>query len=89
MVEPFLNILGKEKATVKAMIPVRIFWDEEAEVWVAIGDGIGLVLESESYDTLIQRIRVAAPEMAAENGIKCTAGDFHIFPRRGCRENRF
>lgn len=51
------------------MIPIKIFWDDETQVWVAVGEGIGLALESESYDTLIQRVRVAAPEMAEENGI--------------------
>lgn len=53
------------------IVPVNIFWDEEALVWVAIGEGIGLALESGSYDALIQRVRYAAPEMAAENGILC------------------
>ena len=54
------------------MISVKIFWDDEAQVWVAIGEGIGLALESESYDDLIQRVKIAAPEMAAENGVICS-----------------
>ena len=53
------------------MISIKVFWDEEAQVWVAISEKIGLFLESESYDILLQRVRVAAPEMAAENGIPC------------------
>ena len=53
------------------MIPVQILWDDEAQVWCAINEEIGLALESESYDTLVQRVEVAAPEMAAENGVPC------------------
>ena len=67
---------------VNLMIPIRISWDEEAQVWVAIGEGIGLVLESSSYDELIQRVRVAAPEMAAENGIKCPGVELNTQNRR-------
>lgn len=50
-------------------IDVRIIWDEEAKVYVAVGDKIGLVLESESYDRLLERIRIAAPEMMELNHI--------------------
>lgn len=50
------------KNTLKS-IDVKIIWDEEAEVYVAIGDKIGLVLESESYDRLLERVKIAAPEM--------------------------
>jgi hypothetical protein len=47
---------------------VIIQWDEEATVWYAICDSIPLALEDESLDTLINRIKLAAPEMLAENG---------------------
>ena len=53
------------------MVGINIFWDDEACVWVAISDEIGLALESESYDTLLQRIQVAAPEMAECNNVEC------------------
>lgn len=61
---------------VRIMIPIKVFWDDEAKVWIAIGKGIGLVLESESYDVLIQRVREAAPELAKENGFTCTGIEF-------------
>ena len=44
-------------------IDIRIIWDEESRVYVAVGDKIGLVLESESYDRLLERVKIAAPEM--------------------------
>ncbi len=53
------------------MIPIELFWDDEASVWVAVGEQIGLALESESYDALIQRVKIAAPEMAELNNVLC------------------
>ena len=50
-------------------IDVRIIWDKEAKVYVAVGDKIGLVLESESYDRLLERVRTSAPEMMELNHI--------------------
>lgn len=49
-------------------IAVKILWDSEASVWVAICNEIGLSLESGSYDALLERIRVAVPEMLELNG---------------------
>ena len=48
---------------------VRLTWDNDAGVWVATSDDIpGLVLESGSFDALLERIRFAAPELLALNG---------------------
>ena len=46
---------------------VNFAWDEEAKVWVAIGDDIPLALEAESLDDLIHRVRLAAPEIIKLN----------------------
>jgi len=48
---------------------VLITWDEEAYVWCAVCDSIPLALESGSLDVLIERVKMAAPEMLALNGI--------------------
>ena len=49
---------------------VEFLWDEEAAVWVATSDDIpGLVLESGSFDALIERVRFAAPELLNLNEI--------------------
>jgi len=42
---------------------VNFTWDEEAQVWVAVGEGFGLVLEHNSLDMLMERVRLAAPEL--------------------------
>ena len=47
---------------------VNFEWDDEAKVWIATSDDIdGLVLESESLDRLMQRVRIAAPELIEQN----------------------
>ena len=47
---------------------VNVRWDDDARVWYAICESIPLALESDSFDTLIERVKVAAPEILAENG---------------------
>ena len=43
---------------------IELLWDEKAGVWVATCDEIpGLVLEDESKDDLMERVRVAAQEL--------------------------
>lgn len=44
-------------------------YDEEAKVWCATSkDVIGLVLESESYDELLSKVKDAVPELLELNG---------------------
>lgn len=50
---------------------VNLAWDEEACVWIATSDDIpGLVLESGSYDALLERIRFTVPELLELNTSK-------------------
>ena len=47
---------------------IQLLWDNEASVWVATSTDVpGLVLESESYDALIERVRYAIPELLELN----------------------
>ena len=49
---------------------IKFFWDSEASVWVATSDDVpGLVLESGSFDLLVERVRYAVPELLEMNGI--------------------
>lgn len=48
---------------------IRLTWDAEADVWIATSDDIpGLVLESGSFDALLERIRFTVPELLSLNG---------------------
>ncbi len=47
---------------------VNLAWDHEAGVWIATSESIpGLVLESGSFDALLERVRHAVPELLALN----------------------
>ena len=46
---------------------INIMWDDEACVWIAISEDIPLALESDSYDALIEKIKIVAPEIIELN----------------------
>ena len=47
---------------------INLPWDPEAGVWTATSDDVpGLVLESGSFDALLERVRFAVPELLALN----------------------
>jgi hypothetical protein len=47
---------------------VKLIWDDEAKVWITDSNDVpGLFLESESFDELIEKVRVAAPELLLLN----------------------
>lgn len=53
---------------------VNLTWDPEAAVWIATSEDIpGLVLESGSFDALVERVRFAAPELLELNGMSLPA----------------
>ena len=47
---------------------IRFLWDPDAEVWIATSKDVpGLVLESGSFDALIERVRITIPELLSMN----------------------
>ena len=49
---------------------INIIWDDEAAVWIATSQDVpGLVLESGSFDALLERVRFAVPELLELNGL--------------------
>ena len=50
---------------------IKMTWDADACVWIAESDDVpGLVLESGSFDALLERVRFAVPELLALNRTK-------------------
>ena len=48
---------------------IKFQWDDEASVWIATSKDVpGLVLESGSFDALIERVKIAIPELIKLNG---------------------
>jgi hypothetical protein len=47
---------------------IEVSWDESAGVWCGICDSIPVALESNSFDALITRVKIAAYELLELNG---------------------
>jgi hypothetical protein len=48
---------------------IEAFWDDEAEVWVASNDELGLVTEAGSLDHLESKLGEMVPELIELNGL--------------------
>jgi predicted RNase H-like HicB family nuclease len=47
---------------------VKLIWDDEAKVWYTNSNDIsGLCLEAETFDELVEEVRLAAPELLEFN----------------------
>jgi len=47
---------------------IQLTWDDEASVWIAESSDIpGLILESSSFDDLIERVKIAVPELIEQD----------------------
>lgn len=62
--------IGTQQRRVFCMeIMVKLTWDPDAWVWIAeSADVPGLVMESDSCDVIIERLRYAIPELLELNG---------------------
>ncbi len=62
---------------------VHFFWDEDAKVWIATSKDVpGLVLESGSFDALLERIKYAIPELLELNSNPAPFYDLFVTSER-------
>ena len=62
---------------------VSFVWDGEADVWIATSEDVpGLVLESGSFDALVERVKVAIPELLELNSQTATYYDLLLTSER-------
>ena len=55
---------------------VKAEWDGEASVWVASSDDVpGLATGADTFEELIEKLKVVIPELLEENGLWTAAGD--------------
>lgn len=48
---------------------ILFHWDGDGEVWTATSEDVpGLVLEGGSFDALVERVKIAVPELIELNG---------------------
>ena len=60
---------------------VVLSWDSEAAIWRASNDDIPINLESESVDKLMERVKLATPELLELNN-KDTRCTLHFIAER-------
>jgi hypothetical protein len=48
---------------------IMLIWDEEAQRWYAQNNDIPIILEDDSLDVLISRVKFAVPEMLELNNM--------------------
>jgi predicted RNase H-like HicB family nuclease len=63
-------------------IVVTAIWDPETKVWVAESNGLpGLATGADTLEELVEKLKVAIPELLAENGIPVRGGQFAVQDR--------
>jgi predicted RNase H-like HicB family nuclease len=49
---------------------VIVEWDEDARVWVASSEDVpGLATGADTFEELIEKLRIVIPELVVENGL--------------------
>ena len=65
---------------------INIIWDNEASVYIATSDDVpGLVLESGSFDGLLERVRYAVPELLSLTSLRPEIIDYSYVTNRNDR----
>jgi predicted RNase H-like HicB family nuclease len=57
---------------VRCVIPYRVIaeWDDDARVWVASSEDVpGLATGADTFEDLIEKLKIVIPELLAENGL--------------------
>jgi predicted RNase H-like HicB family nuclease len=49
---------------------IIVEWDQDAQVWVASSDDVpGLATGADTFEALIEKLKVVIPELLVENGL--------------------
>ena len=55
---------------------VKAEWDAEAGVWVASSDDVpGLATGADTFEELVEKLKVVIPELLEENGLMAAGAD--------------
>jgi hypothetical protein len=57
-------------------------WNPDVSVWTAVNDDIPIALESNSFDALVERVKMAAPELLELNGMNSECALVFVSDRR-------
>ena len=66
---PYIRDGNEGRNEIAMEYKIKFTWDNDAAVWIATSEDVpGLVLESGSFDALVERVRYAVPELIELNG---------------------
>lgn len=57
---------------------IDLQWDDEARVRIATNEEIPIALESDSLDVLIERVKIATPELLKLNRVQHDASSIQL-----------
>jgi len=78
-----VTALKKQYINDMSEINVILSWDEESSVWIAESQDLpGLILESGSFDALVERVKIAIPDLLESDGVKRTQVKIHFKAER-------
>lgn len=70
---------------------INLLWDKDTSVWIATStdeDISGLILESDSLDALIERIKIVVPELIELNEKQNQTTINIVFDMKRCHETK-
>ncbi len=59
-------------------VPVEVFFDKEANVWVATCDFLSIVTEGDSLELVKKNVYDLSPDMVSENNIILNGQEIHF-----------
>lgn len=59
-------------------VPVEVFFDKEANVWVATCDFLSIVTEGDSLELVKKNVYDLSPDMVSENNINLNGQEIHF-----------
>ena len=66
----------------RATFTFTVTHDDESGMWVAVCDDLCVATEAPTYEALVQRVWLIAPEMAGENGLNIPQANLRLLFQR-------
>ena len=62
----------------KATFTFSVTHDNSCGMWVGVCDDLGVATEAPTYEALVERVWLVAPEMARENGLNIPEANLRL-----------
>lgn len=69
---------GFSSSPPRATFTFTVAHDDKASIWVAVCDELCVATEAPTYEALVERVWLIAPEMAGENGLNIPQANLRL-----------